>query len=87
MYWFWYIQSACCFVPGREMLAGGRKLAVKLRQFNFETLSPALYGETSFAYAYGAGGDTRRQSVSTFSMLKRSSTMSHLKLRFATFEV
>jgi hypothetical protein len=30
-----------------------------LEQFNFETLPPALDGETSFAYACGAGGGTR----------------------------
>jgi hypothetical protein len=44
-------------------------------QFNFETLPPALYGETSFAYACGAGGGARRQSISTFSMLKCSKNM------------
>jgi hypothetical protein len=43
-----------------------------LKQFNFETLPPALDGEINFAYACGAGGGARRQSVSTFSMLKRS---------------
>jgi hypothetical protein len=43
-----------------------------LEQFNFETLPPALYGETSFAYACGAGAGARRQSISTFSMLKCS---------------
>ncbi|MDR1241548.1 MAG: hypothetical protein LBM00_02015, partial [Deltaproteobacteria bacterium] len=56
--------------------------------FNFETLPPALYGETSllsssvsccaataeasFAYACGAGSGARRQSISTFSMSKCS---------------
>jgi hypothetical protein len=43
-----------------------------LKQFNFETLPPALDGETSFAYACEAGGGTRRQSIPTFSMLKCS---------------
>jgi hypothetical protein len=51
-----------------------------LLRLNFETLPPALYVETSFAYAYayayayacGAGGGARRQSISTFSMLKHS---------------
>jgi hypothetical protein len=43
-------------------------------QFNFETLPPALYGETIFAYACGAGGGVRRQSISTFSMLKCSNS-------------
>jgi hypothetical protein len=44
----------------------------QLEQFDFETIPPALYCETSFAYACGAGGGTRRQSISTFSMLKCS---------------
>jgi hypothetical protein len=47
-----------------------------IEQFNFETLPPALDGETSFAYACGAGGGTRRQSISTFSMLKCSRSLS-----------
>jgi hypothetical protein len=68
------------------MLAGKH-----LEQFNFETLPPALDGETSllsssvsccaataeasFAYACGAGGGYRRQSISTFSMLKCSKAL------------
>jgi hypothetical protein len=31
-----------------------------LEQFNFETRPPALYSETSFAYACGASGGARR---------------------------
>jgi hypothetical protein len=62
------------------------KMRPPLEQLNFETLPPALDGETSllsssvsccaataetsFAYACGAGGGTRRQGISTFSMLK-----------------
>jgi hypothetical protein len=53
----------------RHIFAGR---ADNLEQFNFETPPPALNGETSFAYACGAGGGTRRQSISTFSMLKCS---------------
>jgi hypothetical protein len=45
-----------------------------LEQFDFETLPPALDFDPSFAYACGAGGGTRRQSISTFSMLKCSKT-------------
>ncbi|MDR1243497.1 MAG: hypothetical protein LBM00_12090, partial [Deltaproteobacteria bacterium] len=35
----------------------------------------AATAEASFAYACGAGGGTRRQSISTFSMLKCSNYM------------
>jgi hypothetical protein len=52
------------------MLSAGALSDRLLEQFDFETLPPALYGETSFAC--GAGGGTRRQSISTFSMLKCS---------------
>jgi hypothetical protein len=45
-----------------------------LKQFDFETLPPALDGETSFACACGAGGGFRRQSVQLFSIAKRSKT-------------
>jgi hypothetical protein len=54
---------------------------VQLEQFNFETLPPALDGETSFAYACGAGGGACRQNISTFSMLKCSNDILSYKLR------
>ncbi len=44
----------------------------------FETLAPALNGETSFAYARAAGGGFRRQSKVTFSMVVRSNSSSGL---------
>jgi hypothetical protein len=58
-----------------------------LGQFDFKTLPAALHGETSFACACGAGGGTRRQSISTFSMsnaLKRSFNMTKLLQRFVS---
>jgi len=45
---------------------------IALEHFVFETLPSACNGGTSFAYAYGVGGGSRRQSVLIFSIAKRS---------------
>jgi hypothetical protein len=57
-------HAACGGAPGWHpaLVRCNFKRYSVLEQFDFETLPPALYGETSFAYACEAGGGYRRLS-------------------------